>query len=88
MDELKNYLLQHNQFIEKDGQIYELDSPGCQFEEEQLLQNVTVQILRCKKCGKYSIAWGRQPNTIEVPGGITELERQRRELEEYGEEDC
>ena len=36
------------------------------FVEEECLKNVTVQILRCRKCGHVSIGWYRQANTEEV----------------------
>lgn len=68
-------LLKHNQFAECNGEIHELANPGCSFVEDGLYQNVTVQILRCEKCGKYSIAWWKQPNTIAYSGGIAEYEQ-------------
>lgn len=37
-----------------------------QFEEEMILRNVTVQILKCKTCGEVSIGWLRQDNTVQV----------------------
>ena len=37
-----------------------------QFVEEQLLRNVTVQVLRCKVCGKVSVGWYRQDDTEEI----------------------
>lgn len=36
---------------------------GHSFEEYETYKNVTVQILRCKCCGEYSIAWKRQDDT-------------------------
>lgn len=38
----------------------------CSFEEVETLKNVTVQILRCRKCGKVTVGWMRQDNTEEV----------------------
>lgn len=38
----------------------------CVYEVEQVLENVTIEILRCPDCGKYSIGWKRQPNTREI----------------------
>lgn len=35
------------------------------YQEELKLKNVTIQILRCKICGKTSIGWYRQENTEE-----------------------
>ena len=37
-----------------------------QFVEEEHLRNVTIQILRCEKCGHVSIGWYRQPDTEKV----------------------
>lgn len=37
-----------------------------QFVEEQLLRNVTAQVLRCKVCGKVSVGWYRQDDTEEI----------------------
>ena len=80
MDELRALL--GRQFVETPAGIFELDAPGCELEEETLLQNVTVQILKCKNCGRRTIAWWRQNNTEEIPGGISELERRQRGEEE------
>ena len=49
--------------IKPDG-VHELDT--CNFEEVGVYKNVTVQILRCKDCGRISIGWLRQDNTEEV----------------------
>lgn len=40
---------------------YEIDP--CQYEEIERYENVTVSILKCKKCGHIEIEWVRQPNT-------------------------
>ena len=53
----------HGVTIKPDG-IHDL-SPH-QYEEDVTLRNVTIQILRCKICGKVSIGWRRQENTEEV----------------------
>lgn len=37
----------------------------CMYETVQKLRNVTVEILRCKKCGQIEISWYRQDNTEE-----------------------
>lgn len=47
-----------------DGHFKELD--GCQYEEVEIYKNVTVHILKCKKCGNIDIEWERQDNTEEV----------------------
>lgn len=38
----------------------------CQFELCEIYKNVTIEILRCPKCGEVSIGWKRQDNTEEV----------------------
>lgn len=43
---------------------YEIDP--CEFEEVERHANVTVSILRCPKCGKISIGWLRQEDTIDL----------------------
>ena len=43
--------------------VNELDP--CEYEEVERYRNVTVSILRCKKCGHISIGWERQENTVE-----------------------
>ena len=76
MDELRS--LFGKQFLKTPAGIFEIDAPGCELEEESLFQNVTVQILKCRKCGRRSIAWWEQPNTVEIPGGIAELEKMQK----------
>ena len=39
---------------------------GCEFEIDKVLKNVTVEVLRCSKCGKISIGWYRQKDTEDV----------------------
>ena len=39
----------------------------CVYEVERTLKNVTIQILRCKKCGHMEISWVKQLDTIEIP---------------------
>lgn len=48
--------------IKPDG-IHELDP--CVYEEIQRLKNVTVSVLRCKRCGHIEITWYRQEDTEE-----------------------
>ena len=38
----------------------------CEMQVDQILKNVTVEILRCPVCGKVSIGWIRQDNTEEI----------------------
>lgn len=54
----------HNGIVFKPDGIHELS--GHAFVKEQTAKNVTVEILRCKICGKVSIGWRRQHNTIEI----------------------
>lgn len=49
--------------IRPDG-IHELDA--CSYEVLEVYKNVTVEILKCKKCGNISIGWYKQPDTIEL----------------------
>lgn len=46
-----------------DGE-HELDP--CLYREVMKPKNVTVQILKCVKCGHVSIGWIRQPDTEEI----------------------
>lgn len=48
--------------IKPDG-VNELDP--CEYELIEKYRNVTVEILRCKKCGHVEILWFRQENTEE-----------------------
>ena len=57
-------MCQHNGVAIKPDGVHDL-SPH-QYVEEIKLRNVTVQVLRCKVCGKVSIGWYRQENTEEV----------------------
>lgn len=47
----------------KIGGIYEADP--CRYETVERYRNVTVEVLRCKKCGHTEISWFRQENTID-----------------------
>lgn len=38
----------------------------CQFKLHEIHKNVTVEILRCPKCGELSIGWKRQDNTEDI----------------------
>ena len=49
--------------IKPDG-INELDP--CLYEEIEAYANVTVHILKCKKCGHIEIQWERQEDTEEL----------------------
>lgn len=44
-----------NSFSIKPDGINELNA--CQYEESEIWKNVTVQSLKCKKCGNISIGW-------------------------------
>lgn len=48
--------------IKPDGE-NELDP--CHYEEISRYENVTVSVLKCKRCGHIELAWHKQPNTIE-----------------------
>ena len=50
--------------IVKPDSIHELDP--CQYEEVERYRNVTVSVLKCKKCGHIEIEWKRQPNTRRI----------------------
>lgn len=52
--------------------VHELDQ--CDFVEDAVYKNVTVQILKCKTCGRISIGWMLQNNTEEVES-IEDLEQ-------------
>lgn len=49
--------------IKPDG---ENELSACAFQLEQRLRNVTVEILRCPKCGNVSIGWYKQENTEDI----------------------
>lgn len=46
-----------------DGE-HELDP--CLYKEVMKLKNVTIQILKCERCGHVTIGWIRQPDTEEI----------------------
>lgn len=48
----------------KPNGIDELDP--CSYEEIECWKNVTVHVLRCKKCGHIEIEWERQEDTEEL----------------------
>ena len=48
--------------IKPDG-VNELDA--CVYEVAEVYRNVTVEVLRCKRCGNIEISWRRQENTEE-----------------------
>lgn len=43
------------------------DLDPCEYEVLETLKNVTIQILRCTKCGWVEISWIRQQDTISIP---------------------
>ncbi len=49
--------------IKPDG-VNELDP--CVYEEVERYRNVTVSVMRCKRCGHVEVSWTRQENTEEV----------------------
>lgn len=49
--------------IRPDG-INDLDP--CQYDEVQILKNVTVHVLKCRRCGHVELEWERQPDTEEI----------------------
>lgn len=49
--------------IKPDG-VNELDP--CNYEEVECYKNVTVHVLRCKKCGHVELEWERQENTEQL----------------------
>lgn len=57
-------------FIKKGVCIMEERIP--EFDEVEVHENVTVQILKNSKTGEVSVGWYRQPNTVDVPGADAE----------------
>lgn len=53
--------------VKPDG-VNELDP--CRYELLEKHTNVTVEVLRCKKCGHVEILWHRQEDTIDEEGEI------------------
>lgn len=51
-------------YLDPDG-IFEIEP--CILEVEEVYKNVTVEISKCPVCGKTSIGWYRQPNTLKIP---------------------
>ncbi len=49
--------------IKPDG-VNELDP--CIYEEVERYRNVTISVMRCKRCGHVEVSWTRQENTEEV----------------------
>ena len=41
----------------------------CIYEEVEAYRNVTVRVLRCKRCGHIEVEWERQENTGEITDG-------------------
>lgn len=52
-----------------DLKINDIPVEPCNFVEIESYRNVTVQILKCQKCGKISVGWKRQDNTEEIEEG-------------------
>ncbi len=55
--------------IKPDG-VHELES-ACVYELVEAWRNVTVEILRCPRCGHVTILWRRQEDTEEILEGET-----------------
>ena len=51
--------------VKPDG-VHDLDP--CEYELTERHRNVTVEVLRCRKCGHVEISWLRQDNTIDETG--------------------
>lgn len=49
--------------VKPDG-VHELDP--CEYEVVEAYRNVTVEVLRCRRCGHIEITWHRQSDTEEV----------------------
>ena len=49
--------------VKPDG-VHELDP--CEYEVVEVYRNVTVEVLRCRRCGHIEITWRRQSDTEEV----------------------
>ena len=49
--------------IRPDG-VHELDP--CVYEPTESYANVTIEILKCKRCGHTEITWRRQSDTIQL----------------------
>lgn len=49
--------------IKPDG-VNELDP--CVYEEIERYENVTVMVMRCRKCGHIEVSWKKQENTEEI----------------------
>ena len=49
--------------VKPDG-VHELDP--CEYEVVEAYRNVTVEVLRCRRCGHTEITWRRQSDTEEV----------------------
>ena len=49
--------------VKPDG-VHELDP--CEYEAVEAYRNVTVEVLRCRRCGHIEITWRRQSDTEEV----------------------
>ena len=50
--------------------VHELDP--CLYEEIETHTNVTVHVMRCKKCGHIEISWERQDETEDIQQEVSE----------------
>lgn len=53
-----------NGVVRKPDGVNELDP--CIYEEVEKYANVTVTVLRCKRCGHIEIEWQKQEDTVEL----------------------
>lgn len=52
--------------------VHELDA--CVYDEVERYRNVTVSVLRCRRCGHEEIVWYRQTDTEEVEADESEID--------------
>lgn len=64
MDVCKFLDAEGNEIIIKPDGENELDA--CEYVEISRLKNVTISILKCRRCGRISVGWMRQEDTEEV----------------------
>lgn len=67
MDVCKFLDAEGNEIVIKPDGENELDA--CEYVEISRLKNVTISILKCRRCGRISIGWMRQADTEEVEDG-------------------
>jgi hypothetical protein len=56
----------------------------CQYKLAEIHKNVTVEVLKCPKCGAVSIGWHRQEDTEDILIGEPESEDSVPTLEDDG----